>query len=121
LSAHDLAVIQRRRAAAKTRARRVVETISEEKDAATTAAAMADVDNPPLREDAVLTPAHEVHPQLVAEQLHRKRGRPKSETPKRQVTLRLDRDVVAGLRASGRGWQTRVNTALRNWLKRQRA
>jgi uncharacterized protein (DUF4415 family) len=57
---------------------------------------------------------------LVAEQLRAKRGRPKSPAPKHQVTLRLDRDVIAGLRSTGRGWQTRVNTALRNWLQRQR-
>ena len=51
--------------------------------------------------------------------VRRGRGRPKSEAPKRQVTLRLDQDVIAGMRASGPGWQTRVNEALRRWVKRQ--
>jgi uncharacterized protein (DUF4415 family) len=46
-----------------------------------------------------------------------KRGRPKSDTPKMATTIRLDADVVAAFRASGRGWQTRVNKALREWLK----
>jgi uncharacterized protein (DUF4415 family) len=35
------------------------------------------------------------------------------------VTMRLSPDVVEGLRASGRGWQTRVDEALRAWVKRQ--
>src|SRR5215211_2229519 len=48
------------------------------------------------------------------------RGRPKSAAPKRQVTLRLDPDVIDGMRATGPGWQTRVNDALRKWLQRQR-
>jgi uncharacterized protein (DUF4415 family) len=45
-----------------------------------------------------------------------RRGRPKLETPKRQVTLRLDAEVVEGLRATGPGWQTRANAALAAWL-----
>ncbi|MSP49398.1 MAG: hypothetical protein EXQ95_08735 [Alphaproteobacteria bacterium] len=50
-----------------------------------------------------------------------KAGRPPKEKPKRQVTLRLDQDVIAGLRATGPGWQTRVNETLRQSLKRKRA
>lgn len=41
------------------------------------------------------------------------RGRPKAETTKEAVKLRLDADVLAALRASGDGWQTRINDALR--------
>jgi uncharacterized protein (DUF4415 family) len=48
-----------------------------------------------------------------------RRGRPPSAAPKRQVTLRLDADVVERLRATGRGWQTRANAALKAWLARQ--
>jgi len=47
-----------------------------------------------------------------------RRGRPKLDKVKRQVTLRLDADVVDGLRATGPGWQTRANTALAEWLLR---
>jgi len=47
-----------------------------------------------------------------------RRGRPKLEKPKRQVTLRLDAEVVDGLRATGPGWQTRANAALAEWLGR---
>jgi uncharacterized protein (DUF4415 family) len=50
-----------------------------------------------------------------------RRGGPKLALPKRQVTLRLDAEVVEGLRATGPGWQTRANTALAEWLARSRA
>ena len=32
--------------------------------------------------------------------------------------MRLDVDTVQRLRATGAGWQTRVNDVLRNWVKR---
>jgi uncharacterized protein (DUF4415 family) len=45
------------------------------------------------------------------------RGRPKLANPKEAVKLRLDADVLAALRASGEGWQTRINDTLRASLK----
>ena len=45
------------------------------------------------------------------------RGRPKSALTKQPVKLRLDADVLAALRASGEGWQTRINDTLRASLK----
>lgn len=42
------------------------------------------------------------------------RGRPILENPKKQVTLRLDADLLETLRASGKGWQSRVNEILRD-------
>ena len=42
-----------------------------------------------------------------------KRGRPKLAAPKQAAKLRLDADVLAALRASGEGWQTRINDSLR--------
>jgi uncharacterized protein (DUF4415 family) len=44
-------------------------------------------------------------------------GRPRKDSPKVPVTLRLDADLLAALRDTGQGWQTRVNEALRAWLK----
>lgn len=41
------------------------------------------------------------------------RGRPKSEAPKQQITLRLDKDIIDRFRATGEGWQSRINEALR--------
>ncbi|MGK2285055.1 BrnA antitoxin family protein [Pedomonas sp. V897] len=42
----------------------------------------------------------------------RARGPQKAPT-KVQVTLRLDRDIVETFRATGRGWQSRLNQTLR--------
>jgi uncharacterized protein (DUF4415 family) len=41
------------------------------------------------------------------------RGRPKSAVTKTSVTLRLDPDVLVVFGATGRGWQGRMNAALR--------
>ncbi len=38
---------------------------------------------------------------------------PERDAPKRQVTLRLDGDVLDRFKAGGKGWQTRINAALR--------
>jgi len=43
-------------------------------------------------------------------------GRPKLTHPKHLVTLRLDADLLERLRASGPGWQSRVNDAVRAWM-----
>lgn len=48
----------------------------------------------------------------------RGRGRPRIETPKRHVTMRLDADVIEAMRASGPGWQVRANDALRAQFQR---
>lgn len=118
LTSSEVREIARRRALAKARALRIADTITDEEDAALARAAKSDPDNPPLRSDAQLRPAHEVISGVVAEQL-RRRGRPKLDNPKQQVTLRLDPDVIQALRASGRQWQTRVNAILRQSLEPQ--
>src|SRR5688572_20957127 len=41
-----------------------------------------------------------------------RRGRPAGSN-KERVTMRLDRDVVAKFKATGRGWQSRINEALK--------
>jgi uncharacterized protein (DUF4415 family) len=46
-----------------------------------------------------------------------RRGRPKLAQPKVSTTLRLDADVIAQFKAKGPKWQTRINDALRDWLK----
>ena len=53
----------------------------------------------------------------------RRPGRPLGSTAairKVPTTIRFDIDVLDGLRATGPGWQTRANDALRNWLQNQR-
>jgi uncharacterized protein (DUF4415 family) len=53
-------------------------------------------------------------------QMKRRGGRPKLANPKEAVTVRYDADIVARFRASGEGWQTRMNNALRDWLRTHR-
>ena len=74
-------------------------------------------DNPELTEADFkrARPGHEVFPGL-AEAVLRRRGRPKSGSPKVQVNLRIDPDVLDAYRAGGAGWQTRMNAALRAGL-----
>lgn len=45
------------------------------------------------------------------------RGRPKSAATKERITIRLSPDVIGAFRATGNGWQTRLDAALRDWLK----
>jgi uncharacterized protein (DUF4415 family) len=72
-------------------------------DAAITAAALADPDNPPLTEQ-----------ELAA--LRPMRGRPRLARPKVALTMRVDAEVMDALKNSGPGWQTRVNSLLRDAL-----
>jgi uncharacterized protein (DUF4415 family) len=46
-----------------------------------------------------------------------KRGRPKLELTKVSTTIRLDQDIIAAFRNQGPNWQSRINDALRAWLK----
>jgi len=43
---------------------------------------------------------------------------PQKEPTKERVTIRLSRDVVGRFRATGDGWQTRVDAALQDWPKK---
>jgi uncharacterized protein (DUF4415 family) len=56
--------------------------------------------------------------QAGIEAYRRQRGRPIG-SDKESTTIRFDRDVLAAFRAGGPGWQTRMNAALRDWLKTQ--
>jgi uncharacterized protein (DUF4415 family) len=56
----------------------------------------------------------------VEADLARRRGRPLGSA-KTQVALRIDNDVLSAFKATGKGWQTRMNDALREWLHRHPA
>ena len=51
------------------------------------------------------------------EMLQPKRGRPALAQTKEHVNIRLDADVLGAFKETGAGWQTRMNNALRDWLK----
>ncbi len=87
----------------KTKAGRVLIMPTDEEDAAITAAAISDPDNQPLTDDQL-------------RQFKRGRGRPVGSN-KEQVTLRLDAEVLETFKATGTGWQTRINEVLKEWAK----
>jgi uncharacterized protein (DUF4415 family) len=81
-----------------------------EEDAAITAAAMADPDAIPFTDDEweAVKPLARI-------------GRPPSAHPlKVPTTIRFDADVLAALKASGKGWQTKVNALLRDAVEHGR-
>ena len=80
---------------------------------------LIDDDAPELTdaELAEMRPAREVLPAAVYEGLTR--GRPKKPDRKVAIKLRLDPDIVAAFRATGEGWQTRINDALRRAVSRR--
>jgi uncharacterized protein (DUF4415 family) len=43
-------------------------------------------------------------------------GRPKAAVTKERITIRLSRDVVTRFRATGDGWLTRMDSALRQYI-----
>ena len=47
----------------------------------------------------------------------KRRSRPAGSGTKEQVALRLDHEVLAAFRRRGPGWQTRMNEALKDWLR----
>lgn len=71
-------------------------------DAAITAAALADPDAQPFTD----AEWEAVKPQV-------RRGRPVGSGSKTQVTLRLDTAALEAFKATGAGWQTRINALLR--------
>ena len=72
---------------------------------------------------ALFRPASEVLPPelyagLVAMNKKRRGERGVQKSPKKEpTTIRFDADVLESLKARGKGWQTRVNEIVRDWLK----
>jgi len=73
-------------------------------------------DSPELTHEQIagMRPFAEVFPELTVK-LRKARGAQKAPT-KVSTTLRLSPDVIDGFRATGAGWQTRIDTALKEWL-----
>ncbi|CAG9176866.1 hypothetical protein LMG23992_03356 [Cupriavidus laharis] len=54
------------------------------------------------------------------DQMKPRRGRPKLAVCKELVSVRYDTEILDAFRATGDGWQTRMNDALRDWLRTHR-
>lgn len=65
-------------------------------------------------------PASEVLPQIfgakVAQEMLKPRGRPRAEHPKERINIRLSHEVVEYFKSEGDGWQTRIDSALRQFI-----
>ncbi|QQR40887.1 BrnA antitoxin family protein [Devosia rhizoryzae] len=72
------------------------------------------VDSPELTDEqlAGLKPLSEFDLELYA-RIRRARGRPAVAAPKQQISLRLDPDVIEKFKATGKGWQARINDVLK--------
>ncbi|CAK0742810.1 conserved hypothetical protein [Gammaproteobacteria bacterium] len=77
-----------------------------EEDAIITAAAMSDPDAIPLTDEEW----EKVRPTV-------RRGRPQAESTKVHINIRISPEVAEFFRATGQGWQTRINDALREYVK----
>ena len=86
-----------------------------EEEAAIQRGIAADPDNPEWTEAdfASARMAAEAVPAVAAAHTRRRARGPQKSPTKRLVSLRLDRDVLEVLQASGRGWQVRVNEIVR--------
>lgn len=56
-----------------------------------------------------------------AAEARRRMGRPPVEVVRPTLNMRVDPDVLAALKASGKGWQTRLNALLRREVLGERA
>lgn len=73
------------------------------------------VDSPPLTKEelAQAKPFSEVFPDLADKMRKNIGGRPPLDRPKKAVSIRLDQDVIDKFKASGPGWQSRINEVLK--------
>jgi uncharacterized protein (DUF4415 family) len=104
----------------KTRSGRVLILPSPEEEAQINAGIAADPDNPEWTDEmfARARPAREFFsPEVYAELCAMRQRGPKEKPLKVPTTIRFDADVLAALKASGKGWQTRVNDAVKDWLR----
>jgi len=85
-------------------------------------ASRPDAENPEWTAEEIrkARPLMETLPKEAVEAIRRYRGQrgPQRSPTKELVSLRVDRDVVDAYRATGPGWQTRANAALRAYAKK---
>ncbi|MBP1847675.1 uncharacterized protein (DUF4415 family) [Rhizobium petrolearium] len=84
-----------------------LKTISDEEEAEIQRQITTDLDDEDLSDKAAK------RPMTFAQAIQRQRGRPPVETPRRQISIRLDPDVIDYYKGTGKGWQGRLNDVLR--------
>lgn len=91
--------------------RRVIQMPTVEEDRAIVAAARSDPDAQPLtpRQLEAMVPMSAL-----------RKGRPRSGTAKQLVSVRYSPEVLAFFRASGEGWQARMDAVLKEYVLQHR-
>jgi uncharacterized protein (DUF4415 family) len=101
--------------------RRDIHWPSDAEEAAINRGIALDPDNPEVAYAARMRPASKVLPKVVEAYRRGKLGRPAiGDEPKVHIGFRLAADVVAGIRATGRGYNARVEKLLRVALSKGR-
>ena len=88
--------------------------ITDQEEARIQAGIASDPDNPEWTEADFkkARPFAEMFPEL-AENIKRSRGRPALERPRKQISIRLDPDVIDKFKATGPKWQSKINEVLK--------
>jgi uncharacterized protein (DUF4415 family) len=88
--------------------------ITDREEARIQAGIASDADNPEWTEADFkkARPFAEMFPEL-AESIKRSRGRPALERPRKQISIRLDPDVIDKFKATGPKWQSKINEVLK--------
>lgn len=102
---------------------RKVVTPSDEEDRLITQQAIEDGTLMSEQELAAMRPLAEILPELAKASEEgrlevKKLGRPKADVTKERVTIRLSPEVTEFFRAQGRGWQTRMDEALKEYVRK---
>lgn len=90
------------------------DTVSDAREAEIQRMIASDPDAPEATDEelAEAKPFEEAFPDLMAT-IAKARGRPPVEAPRRQISIRLDPDVIEKFKATGKGWQGRINDVLK--------
>lgn len=84
--------------------------------------AVADEDNPATRPEDWERAIVSYSADDLRRQLAQRRARGPNKNPrKEQVALRLSPEVLSYFRATGPGWQTRINDVLKEWVAKRAA
>lgn len=80
-------------------------------------------DSPPLTDEelAQARPGTEGMPPEMAAAFKNRGGRPRAEVKRVPISLRVDPEVLEAFKATGPGWQTRMNEALAEAARKLKA
>ena len=53
----------------------------------------------------------------AAQKMLKRHGRPRATHPKERINIRLSHEVVTHFKSSGDGWQTRIDSVLKDWVR----